>query len=82
MIRDVLGLINRQKAEIADERARKELCVEVIKRLDKESKTARAEAIKEFAERLKIKASGIRVGGHEFVTVEGIDKLIKEMTNY
>ena len=38
-----------------------------------------AEAIKEFAERLKSKASGIRVGGHEFVTVEGIDNLVKEM---
>lgn len=41
---------------------------------------AKFEAIKEFAERLKDKASGIRVGGHEFVTVEGIDNLIKEMT--
>ena len=31
-----LDLINRQKTEIADERARKELCAEVIARQDKE----------------------------------------------
>lgn len=72
----ILDLINRQKAEIADERARKELCAEVIKRLDKENETARAEAIKEFAERLRAKSEYGTIN----VSPWQIDNLVKEMT--
>jgi hypothetical protein len=79
LAKDALDIINRQKAEIADERARKELCAEVIKRLDKESETARAEAIKEFAERLQAKAM-LQHGGVTVVYGSDIDNLVKEMT--
>ena len=67
---DVIDLINRQKAEIDDLKAKKKICAEVIARQDKEienlSKAVdnyesclksveviRANAIKEFAEKLK-----------------------------
>jgi hypothetical protein len=86
MLKDALDLINRQKAEIADERARKELCAEVIKRLDKESETTRAEAIKEFAERLKAFYTEDkrydRPNAHTMLILlfATIDNLVKEMT--
>lgn len=53
MQRDALDLISRQKAEIERLRqANKDIC-DVGGRLLRERKTIRAEAIKEFAERLK-----------------------------
>lgn len=75
-----IDLINRQKAEIADERARKELCAEVIKRLDKESETARAEAIKEFADMLKEKIRDDCFAYEASLRCEYIDNLVQEMT--
>lgn len=77
LLKNALDLINRQQEEIADERAKIEICAETISRQDAEikrlttlaklgnmraddyramrdkCKTARTEAIKEFAERLK-----------------------------
>ena len=47
-----------------------------------ELKTTKAEAIKEFAERLKENASEIVIGGkykYKVITTEGIDHLAKEM---
>ena len=71
-VKAILNLINRQKAEIADLKSKKEICAEVIARqeneIDKLSKVVdnyesclkcveviKANAIKEFAERLKNK---------------------------
>lgn len=71
----LLDLINRQKAELESLKEAYAIYEETTG-----LKWARAEAIKEFAERLKSRASGVRVGWHEFVTVEGIDNLVKEMT--
>lgn len=72
---DVLDLINRQKAEI--ERLKEAYAVyEETTGL----KWARAEAIKEFAKRLKKKASGGFWYEHTYVDVEDIDNLVKEMT--
>ena len=109
---DALDLINRQKAEIVDEREKKEMLAAVIARQDEEravivadrdnllkennrlqnhfrdlTKMIRAEAIKEFAERLKRKSRRISEydeGGWcmdiRAVKVEDIDNLVKEMT--
>ena len=75
---DVIELINRQKAEI------ERLCEQNV-RLNKECDyyirvaTAKSEAIKEFAERLKEHTHNIEFYG-EIVTTSRIDKLVKEMT--
>lgn len=72
----VFKLINRQKAEI-----------ERLKRYDEErdirlharlTETARVEAIKEFAERLK--QTRVDLDGIEMVAVGNIDSISKEMT--
>lgn len=90
---EILDTLNRQNAEIerlADRNHKciylsddetTEFCVDGPCPKFKTEKQIRAEAIKEFAERLKNRASGVRVGRYEFVTVEGIDNLVKEMTN-
>ena len=92
------NFINHQKAEIAELKAKKEICAEVITRhnneIDKLSKVVdnyesclkcveviRANAIKEFADRLKNKLD--IVGVHPTVEDEfifKIDNLVKEMT--
>ena len=77
----LLDLINRQKAEI--ERLHKE-----VGYWEAETKEARAdidqavaEAIKEFAERLKVKAGSIPQYHFNLLQVEdNIDTLVKEMT--
>ena len=76
LFEDALDLINRQKAEI--DRLKSDLH-DCVREVSKSHEIDKNKAIIEFAERLKNKASGIRVGGHEFVTVEGIDNLVKEM---
>ena len=43
-------------------------------------KTAKSEAIKEFAERLKEKATSTFYEEHKYVDTEDIDNLVKEMT--
>lgn len=92
-IRDILGVINRQKAEI---KRLQEECNEAWRdhadvaikynRLFDEAETlikkSRAEAIKEFVERLKKEKyySGNRMGyGTWVVEVESIDNLVKKM---
>ncbi len=86
LMKDVCGLIARQKAEIerlekesADkERAyTEEYCLR--KELKTKIKTAKSEAIKEFAEALKESADNGGCG-EDFVYVSDIDILVKEMT--
>ena len=74
----VLGLINRQKAEIERLNKANLSLVERLKKARKQRKGARADAIKAFAERLKGK---IRMNGfcEEFVFRSDIDNLVKEM---
>jgi hypothetical protein len=79
-------LINRQKAEIEKLRkCRKEEIEKLVRAIDKVITEAKAEAIKEFAERLKEKGIPVTGGrGFEGVNVFAsnllIDDLVKEMT--
>ena len=76
---DILDLINRQKAEI--ERLEKEN--DYFADIGKMYSEIKAEAIKEFAERLKKRSSYFHTsGGHtpwNCVKVYDIDDLVKEM---
>ena len=110
LIKSAIDLINRQKAQLADERAKIEICAETISRQDAEIERlkrisvspskdpmdfcgvlcdyaeelidkAKAEAYKEFAERLK---GGAQIADcfDSYNMVVGtyfIDKLLKEM---
>ena len=74
-----LELVEKQRAEIERLSLLLEASTEVIGQYQKDAETARSEAIKEFAERLKGKA--------EFTTIAGyrdycrlINNLVKEMT--
>ena len=74
---DALDLINRQKAEI--ERLRGSTIVNNIMKSQRIKREAKAEAVKEFAERLKEKAiTYYTIIGH-WVSVKDIDNLVKEM---
>lgn len=75
LMKDALDLINRQKANA-------EGLTNAVKYLNEQLSSARAEAVKEFAERLKFeKATGMNWFGkeHYSVKVEEIDNLVKEM---
>ncbi len=72
MLGDALSLINRQKAEIERLKAEKD-------NLIKTYKECMTEAIKEFAERLKVKGFADKETGEGIVCVEDIDNLVKEM---
>ena len=80
LARETRNLINRQKAEIERYKG-------VIKILEKDVKTAKSEAYKEFAERLKegevymrIEFPNTRSGTETYVVLsEDIDNLVKEM---
>lgn len=73
---DALALINRQKAEI--ERL-KDMVSQNEGALPRYEALIRAEAVKEFAERLKEKAiTYYTIIGH-WVSVKDIDNLVKEM---
>lgn len=61
---EAFEMINRHKAD--------------VDRLDETIRTIRAEAIKEFAERVKEKAYEIK-GAYDVVEVDTIDNLVKEM---
>lgn len=92
----VKDLINHQKAELADLKAKNKICAEVIARQDKEienlSKSVdnyesclrsveviRANAIKEFAEKLKGElTTGAAMMRGSVLNI--IDSLVKEMT--
>lgn len=73
--KDVLSLINRQKEEI--ERLKNhDLQVEVSEKLEREIK---AEAVKEFTDRLKERASKGFWETDAYIGVEQIEELVKEM---
>ena len=74
-----LDLINRQKAEI--ERLRKETpqTIESIRKLARDTiRDTKAEAVKEFAERLKRALPNVFYG--KTVVIDAVDNLVKEMT--
>lgn len=74
LLSNTLDLINRQKAAI-----KRYKCV--IKLLESDVATAKSEAIKEFAERLKKERIKPEFPWDSFfVTEEAIDNLVKEMT--
>lgn len=74
--RHALELIKRQQAEIERLTERNFNLSEKGEKVCIALKTAKAEAIKEYAERLK----GQRNGDFIFVTVKLLDNLVKEMT--
>jgi hypothetical protein len=77
---EAIDLINRQKAEIERLNSPYEMQVEASKKLENSIK---AEAVKEFAERLKENAvfgtSPILRIPYYHISVDGIDNLVKEM---
>ena len=82
MTAGALDLINRQKAEIERLKGKVNLLMKYDERRDislhaRLTEKARAEATKEFAERLKTKASDFEFG--KAVWVVYIDNLVKEM---
>ena len=91
----LLDLINRQKAEVEELETATDEAVSCFYRMESlyhikctELKVARAEAVKEFAERLEndsckiIECNGIteRVVSYQ-ISPEGVDKIVKELTN-
>ena len=76
-----LDLINRQKAEIERLKGLKKHHQELINELNKGIAEAKAEAIKEFAERLKKNKLHVEDEGQIFKMVHcyDIDNLVKEM---
>ena len=77
--KDVINLINRQKAEIEKYKSGMIANAEVVKTLTNELKTAKSEAIKEFAERLKERYEKHILCSTNILNNE-IDNLVKEMT--
>ena len=75
----VLDLINRQKSEI--ERLKGSTIVSNIMESQRIKREAKAEAYKEFAERLKAVAISCLMGDkcYKIITTRGIDTLLKEM---
>ena len=76
-----LDLINRQKAEILELQKR---IINWRKDMDYRPEQIKAEAYKEFAERLKAKSVSLYKNGEEIVsaipiTKEDVDNLVKEM---
>ena len=79
MFHQTIDLINRQKAEI---KGWKEQNIRLNKECDhyfRFASTAKSEAIKEFAERLKEKATGTFFEECKYVNTEDIDNLVEEM---
>ena len=77
LLKDALDLINRQKAEIERLEGEKSCIIEHLKGTRIRLKTAKAEAIKEFAERLNDTKFW---NGNEYVIyADNIDVLVKEM---
>ena len=85
LFQDTLDLINRQKAEIERleeriievQRCDKELIETLHKIHEEKIEAAKAEAIKEFAERLKMQ--GVTFLHNKVVLSNEIDNLVKEM---
>ena len=78
LLRDSSALINRQKAEIEKLKGQKRVLVLFWKEENKKLKTAKSEAIKEFAERLYDNVKLIPDGSLD-IEYE-INALVKEMT--
>ncbi len=78
MLKDALDLINRQKEEIERLMAEAKIDERETKCTRIHRDTARAEAIKEFAERLKREL--ITGGIYPVLVKKSIDNLLKEMT--
>ena len=81
LMKDALDLINRQKAEIEMWKSSAELWEGDARQFFNERQTARAEAIKELAERIKENTftySG-EIRTYDAVMVKWIDKCVKEM---
>ena len=74
LCKNALDLINRQKAEIERLEKDRASLIEHLKKSRKQTKTAKAEAIKEFAERVKVV-----VKFNYIVWDEQIDYIVKEM---
>ena len=83
VVKLALGLINRQQAEIERLEKIRKADNNLITSLNKCYETAKAEAIKEFAERLKKKCYEDFQETYEmlspYVTDDDIDNLLKEM---
>lgn len=94
LLKDILDLINRQQAEIEKLKEASEEAVSCFHRMESlynikcmELKVAKAEAVKEFAERLKEKAVDVGIcdaqgngyGGATVILIGDIDNLVKEM---
>lgn len=75
LIKDGFNLINRQKAEIERYKG-------VIKLLENDVQTAKVEAVKEFAERLKTETFLAKAKGsvEHVLWIDEIDNLVKGMT--
>lgn len=88
LMKDAIDLINRQKAENERLQARAILLDAIEDTIyplpfetdyDKAIKKAKAEAVKEFAERLKEKSEHFDLEKENFVSETDIDNLVKEM---
>ncbi|MBQ2297857.1 MAG: hypothetical protein II278_00570, partial [Bacteroidaceae bacterium] len=80
--RAALNLINRQKAELERLLSMNQAKLDMIHDLQTDLETAKAEAIKEFADRLKVTAymqSTITGYQHHVVDVSDIDYLAEKM---
>ena len=75
-----LDLIKRQQAEIEDLKADKEALINGQLTIQKMYIEARDKAVREFAEKLKEKATSTYYEERKYVDTEDIDELVKEMT--
>ena len=76
--KSALALINRQKAEI--ERLKEEVKKEQLCNLRMTAHSVKSEAYREFAERLKEKATGKFYEERRYVDTEDIDDILEELT--
>lgn len=77
--KNILDLINRQKAEIERLNIRNKALAHIIKNYDWKFAKAKTEAIKEFAERLKQIKTNLETLRMPLLNMD-IDNLVKEMT--
>lgn len=81
---NILDLINRLKAEIERLKSMNQSKLDIIHDVRTDLETAKSEAIREFAERLKNKsrllAPSVYAEPFRAVSVEEIDNLVAEMT--